>query len=49
MITNILEELLNVGIALSGEHDLDKLLDMILMEAQRLTNADGGSIYLAEG
>ena len=49
MITNILEELLNVGIALSGEHDLDKLLDMILIEAQRLTNADGGSIYLAEG
>lgn len=49
MITRVLEELLNVGVALSSEHDLDKLLDMILLEAQRLTDADGGSIYLVEG
>lgn len=49
MITKGIEELLNIGIALSSVHDLDKLLDMILSEAQKLTNADGGSIYLVEG
>ncbi|MBN1385308.1 MAG: HD domain-containing protein [Elusimicrobia bacterium] len=47
-MTNAFEELLNIGIALSSVHDLDKLLDMILLEAQRLTSADAGSIYLVE-
>ena len=49
MLTNGFKELLNIGIALSSVHDLDKLLDMILSEAQKLTNADSGSIYLVEG
>ncbi|MDD5687692.1 MAG: HD domain-containing protein [Elusimicrobia bacterium] len=49
MLSRDFEKLLNVGIALSSVHDLDTLLDMILSEAQRLTNADSGSIYLVEG
>ncbi|MGQ9693817.1 MAG: HD domain-containing phosphohydrolase [Thermodesulfobacteriota bacterium] len=40
------EKLLNVGIALSSIHELDKLLDLILKEARRLTRADAGTLYL---
>ncbi len=43
------EQLLNVGIALSSVHDLEKLLDMILLEARRLTQADAGTLYLVKG
>ncbi|MDO8734242.1 MAG: GAF domain-containing protein [Elusimicrobiota bacterium] len=49
MLADGFKELLNIGIALSSVHDLDKLLDMILSEAQKLTTADSGSIYLVEG
>ncbi|MGE5254329.1 MAG: phosphohydrolase, partial [Planctomycetaceae bacterium] len=42
------EQLLNVGIALSSAHDLEKLLDMILLEARRLTHADAGTLYLVK-
>jgi putative two-component system response regulator len=42
------EELLNVGIALSSVHDLDKLLDLILKEARRVTHADAGTLYLVQ-
>jgi HD-GYP domain-containing protein (c-di-GMP phosphodiesterase class II) len=35
-----------IGIALSSESNLDKLLEMILSEAKRFTNADGGTLYL---
>jgi HD-GYP domain-containing protein (c-di-GMP phosphodiesterase class II) len=43
------EKLLNVGIALSSIHDLEKLLDLILLEARRLTQADAGTLYLVKG
>ena len=43
------EQLLNVGIALSSVHDLEKLLDTILLEARRLTQADAGTLYLVKG
>jgi putative two-component system response regulator len=43
------EELLNVGIALSSVHDLERLLDLILKEARRLTYADAGTLYLVKG
>ena len=43
------EEMLNVGIALSSVHDLEKLLDLILKEARRLTSADAGTLYLVKG
>lgn len=38
-----------IGIALSGEHDLNRLLNMIVREARHFTNSDGGSLYIREG
>lgn len=35
-----------IGIALSAEKDLNRLLEMILLHAKEITNADGGSLYL---
>ena len=43
-----LEELLNIGIALSAEKNHTKLLERILKEARRITNADAGTLYLCE-
>lgn len=43
-----LRELSRVGAALATERDLDTLLGMILTQARRLSNADAGSLYLAE-
>ena len=40
-----LEELNEVGIALSKEKDLDRLLEAILVAAKKITNADGGTLY----
>lgn len=37
-----------IGIALSSEHDLNKLLELIVQEARNFTNADGGSLYIKE-
>jgi len=42
----LIEELTEIGIALSAERDLDRLLEMILKQAERITNADGGTLYL---
>lgn len=44
----LLQDLLDVGIALSSEHDLRRLLTLILSEARRLTRADAGTLYLRE-
>jgi HD-GYP domain-containing protein (c-di-GMP phosphodiesterase class II) len=41
-----LELLYRVGIALSAERNKDRLLEMILLEAKNLCNADGGTLYL---
>ena len=35
-----------IGVALTGEKDLDTLIEMIMLEAKVLTRADGGTIYL---
>lgn len=43
-----LQALLDVGKALSSEHETEKILDMILEEAINNTQSDGGSIYLAD-
>jgi len=43
-----LEELLNIGIALSAEKNHTRLLERILREARRITNADAGTLYLCE-
>lgn len=41
-----IKKLNEIGIALSAENDLDKLLDLILHQAKKFTNADGGTLYL---
>jgi HD-GYP domain-containing protein (c-di-GMP phosphodiesterase class II) len=43
-----LTNLLDVGAALSAEHETHKVLEMILEKATENTNADAGSIYLVE-
>ena len=40
-----LAELNEVGIALSQEKDLDRLLETILVAAKQITRADGGTLY----
>jgi HD-GYP domain-containing protein (c-di-GMP phosphodiesterase class II) len=40
------ERLIELGIALSSEHNHDRLMEMILLEAKRIPNADGGTLYL---
>ncbi len=41
-----IKNLTNIGVALSGEKNIDRLLEMILDEARKFTNADGGTIYI---
>jgi len=41
-----LEELHAIGIALSAEHDHQRLLSLILGKAREITNADAGSLFL---
>lgn len=40
-----LEHLNTIGVALSAEHNHQQLLEMILLGAQQITNADGGTLY----
>ena len=42
-------ELTRIGVALSTERNYDVLLGMILSQARRIAQADGGSLYLVEG
>jgi len=41
-----LELLHKIGVALSAEQNKDRLVEMILIEAKTLCNADGGTLYL---
>jgi HD-GYP domain-containing protein (c-di-GMP phosphodiesterase class II) len=43
-----LEELNAIGIALSSERDINRLLETILLAAMRITHADAGTLYLLE-
>ncbi len=43
-----LKELNEIGIALSQQRDINSLLETILIAAKRITNADGGTLYLHE-
>ena len=43
--SNLLKELTDIGIALSAQKDHSVLLEMILLKAKDLTNADGGTLY----
>jgi hypothetical protein len=47
-VTNELEELNRIGIALSETRDVDQLLTLILQKAREITGADAGSLYLVE-
>ena len=40
-----LERLNSIGVALSAERNNQRLLEMILLGAQEITNADGGTLY----
>jgi len=41
-----LRRLTQIGVALSAEKDIDRLLEKILTEARTITNADGGTLYM---
>jgi HD-GYP domain-containing protein (c-di-GMP phosphodiesterase class II) len=43
-----LHELNKIGVALSAERDINKLLDLILKKSRDITTADAGSLYLVE-
>jgi HD-GYP domain-containing protein (c-di-GMP phosphodiesterase class II) len=43
-----LHELNKIGVALSAQRDIDKLLQMILGKSREITAADAGSLYLIE-
>ena len=43
---NPFHRLIEIGIALSAEHNTNRLMEMILLEAKDLCNADGGTLYL---
>jgi HD-GYP domain-containing protein (c-di-GMP phosphodiesterase class II) len=45
-ITGIFQRLNEIGIALSTEKDINKLLELILVEAKQLTHADAGTLYM---
>lgn len=44
----IVEQLLDIGAALSSTHDLDKLLNLILSKSREITCSDAGSVYLVD-
>ncbi len=44
--TRLFWRLIEIGIALSSERNTSRLMERILEEAQSITNADGGTLYL---
>jgi HD-GYP domain-containing protein (c-di-GMP phosphodiesterase class II) len=47
-LTDRFEQLLGIGVALSRERDINRLLEAILLAAKDVTNADGGTLYRME-
>ncbi len=43
-----MKQLAQIGIALSGEKDIEKLLESIVDEARDLSNADAGTLYIMD-
>jgi HD-GYP domain-containing protein (c-di-GMP phosphodiesterase class II) len=43
-----LQVLFKVGVALSAEKNRDRLMELILLEAKKLCNADGGTLYIRD-
>ena len=48
-VTQLLKRLIQVGIGLTSERDLSTLLERIVTEARRFTNAEAGTLFLREG
>jgi diguanylate cyclase (GGDEF)-like protein len=48
-LTQLLKELIQIGIALTSERDLSVLLERIVLEARWFTRAEGGTLFLREG
>jgi diguanylate cyclase (GGDEF)-like protein len=48
-LARLLTELIQIGIALTSERDLDALLERIVAEARRFTRAEAGTLFLREG
>lgn len=44
----LLRKVIPIGVALSAEKDFNRLLETLVMEAQDVTNADAGTLYLLE-
>ncbi len=44
--TKLISRLTKIGSALSAEKNIDRLLEMIVEEAKKLTNANGGTLYV---
>jgi diguanylate cyclase (GGDEF)-like protein len=47
--TQRLENLIDIGLALTAERDLDALLERILERARRFTRAEAGTLFVREG
>jgi HD-GYP domain-containing protein (c-di-GMP phosphodiesterase class II) len=47
--SSLINRLNCVGIALSSEHNLSRLLDMIVSELRDFTRSEGGSLYIKKG
>src|SRR5437868_9874471 len=48
MASREIQELNQIGAALSAEHNTSKLLEMILTKSREITKSDAGSLYLVE-
>ena len=44
----LLRKVIPIGVSLSAEKDFNRLLESLVMEAQAVTNADAGTLYLME-
>lgn len=44
----LIEQLLDIGVALSDTYDLGELLDLILSKSREITSSDAGSVYLVD-
>jgi len=44
----LIEQLLEIGTALSGSYNLSELLDLILSKSREITCSDAGSVYLVD-
>jgi hypothetical protein len=44
----LLRKVIPIGVSLAAEKDFNRLLESLVIEAQSVTNADAGTLYLAE-